>query len=95
MIPPETQGLHIIFGCIDKKSIPYNNHKMEGLTYNLLVVDRQAESRGILKGIFDEEGFRYDFLQSGESAFLKFMKQHYDLIISEIDLGEGQMSGLK
>ena len=68
---------------------------MEGLTYNLLVVERLGESREILKRIFDEKGYRYNFLQTGESGFQKFMKQHYDLIISEIDLGEGQMSGLE
>lgn len=62
--------------------------------YRILVIGRKDESAKILKNIFDEEGFESAFETSVEKGFKKVLKQHYDLIISEIHLGQDQMSGL-
>ncbi|MGK0289965.1 MAG: CheY-like chemotaxis protein/anti-sigma regulatory factor (Ser/Thr protein kinase) [bacterium] len=58
------------------------------LKYRILVVDKDKESKNRLKEIFDDEGYNYEEASSAEKAWKIIRKKHFDLILSDIQLGK-------
>ena len=67
---------------------------MPDFQYRVLSIGRDADLKSILQSIFITEGFEYDMVSCAEVGYTKLKKQHYDLILSEINLEQGKMSGL-
>ncbi|MCP4754149.1 MAG: response regulator [Proteobacteria bacterium] len=68
---------------------------MSNLRYHVLVIDRQKEIGKVLNNILDKGEFELDTESTAAKGFKRIQKQHYDLIISEIHLGQEEMSGLE
>ena len=64
------------------------------LKYRILSIGRDTGLKTDLRSIFVAEGFEYDMVPSAEVGYAKLRKQHYDLIVSEINLEQNGMSGL-
>ncbi|MDH5560440.1 MAG: ATP-binding protein [Deltaproteobacteria bacterium] len=67
---------------------------MANLSYRILILNYDSESRDILFKAFENEDYEFDAFSSAEVGYQKILKQHYDLIVSEVLFKEGQMTGL-
>jgi DNA-binding NtrC family response regulator len=59
----------------------------------ILVIDDDLETCNFLSEIFSEEGWPVTFSQTAESALTMVQQDHFDLIVSDINL-EGRVNGI-
>ena len=67
---------------------------MSNFQYRILVVAQEAASKQVLQESLQNEEFEVEMVASAEKGLKKVTSEHYDLIISEVTLATGKMSGL-
>ncbi|NQU64711.1 MAG: ATP-binding protein, partial [SAR324 cluster bacterium] len=65
------------------------------LKYRVLIIDNSSDTKQSLENFMDDDEFIFEQEFSTDKGYKRIQKQHYDLIISEIQLGENQMTGLE
>lgn len=68
---------------------------MAELSYRILLVESDVETRSLLEDIFFEMNWQHDFATKAEQGIKKASKEHYDLILCNADFGDGAMSGIE
>ena len=68
---------------------------MSNLKYRILIIDNSSDTKQSLEDFLDDGEFMFEQEFSIDKGYKKIQKQHYDLIITEIQLGENQMTGLE
>jgi two-component system response regulator PilR (NtrC family) len=61
--------------------------------YSILVVDDELSMRELLEYMLDKKGYRVVCAANGKEALSKIKKEHYDLLLCDIRLGD--MTGLE
>jgi len=61
--------------------------------YSILVVDDELSMRELLEYMLDKKGYRVVCAANGKEALCKIKKEHYDLLLCDIRLGD--MTGLE
>jgi len=69
--------------------------EMSNLKYRILIIDNSSDTKQSLEDFLDSGEFMFEQEFSIDKGYKKIQKQHYDLIITEIQLGENQMTGLE
>lgn len=68
---------------------------MSNLKYRILIIDNSSDTKQSLEDFLDDGEFMFEQEFSIDKGYKKIQKQHYDLIISEIQFGDNQMTGLE
>jgi len=68
--------------------------EISNLKYHILVIDKAPEIRKGLRSILEDHEFRCEVESSPANGYKKILKQHYDLIISEVSSHQREMTGL-
>ncbi|MBT4640128.1 MAG: response regulator [Deltaproteobacteria bacterium] len=68
---------------------------MSNLKYRVLIVDNSSDTKQSLEDFLDDGEFMFEQEFSADKGYKRIQKQHYDLIVTEIQLGEEQMTGLE
>jgi putative two-component system response regulator len=59
----------------------------------ILIVDDERQIRGVIAAIVEMEGYHFSLAEDAESALVKLSQQHFDLLISDINMKA--MSGVE
>lgn len=68
---------------------------MSSLKYRILVIDNSSDTKQSLEDYLDDGEFMFEQEFSVDKGYKRLQKKHYDLIITEIQFGENQMTGLE
>src|SRR5205085_5739948 len=68
---------------------PGTQRDFEGRVTKILVCEDDQVARELLVEILDREGYRVEAHASGDEAVARAGKQEYDLVISDVRMGEG------
>ncbi len=68
---------------------------MSNLKYRILIIDNSSDTKQSLEDFLDDGEFMFEQEFSIEKGYKRIQKQHYDLIVSEIQFEENQMTGLE
>lgn len=63
------------------------------LKYRILIVDKDEESKNMLRDLLQKEGYEIEIASTAEKGMSLIRKKHFDLVLSDIPLGK--MSGME
>jgi len=68
---------------------------MSGLKYRILIIDNSSDTKQSMEDFLDDEEFRFEQEFSADKGYKRIQKKHYDLIVTEIQFGKDEMTGLE